>query len=85
MSSNITIRTTPKSRVSLNTGSRNKLTVKTGSAVPGGGAPTSEIDTIRELRDVDASDLDTNETLVYDGSSGKFVVKELPLIDGGTF
>lgn len=37
------------------------------------------------LTDVDASDVDNNETLVYDDVSGKFVVKELPIINGGTF
>lgn len=84
MGSNITVRTTPKNRVSINTGSRNKLKVNSG-VVGAGSTAESAIDTIRELKDVDASDLDSNETLVYDGSSGKFVVKELPLIDGGTF
>ena len=48
----------------------------------GGG---SAIDKITELTDVDASDVDNNETLVYDEVSGKFVIKELPIIDGGTF
>lgn len=37
------------------------------------------------LTDVDASDVDNNETLVYDDVSGKFVVKEIPIINGGTF
>lgn len=37
------------------------------------------------LTDVDASDIDNNETLVYDDVSGKFVVKEIPIINGGTF
>ena len=38
-----------------------------------------------ELTDVDASSVDSNETLVYDETSGKFVVKEIPIINGGTF
>lgn len=38
-----------------------------------------------ELTDVDASDVDNNETLVYDNVSGKFVVKDIPIINGGTF
>lgn len=37
------------------------------------------------LTDVDATSVDNNETLVYDELSGKFVVKELPIINGGTF
>ena len=50
--------------------------------ISGGG---SAIDRITELTDVDASDVDNNETLVYDEVSGKFVIKELPIIDGGIF
>lgn len=38
-----------------------------------------------QLTDVDATDVDNNETLVYDDVSGKFVVKEIPIINGGTF
>jgi hypothetical protein len=68
----IKVRTTPKNRISINSGS-------------GSLSGTSSVDTIRELRDVDASDLDNNETLVYDEGSGKFVVKEIPIINGGTF
>ena len=45
----------------------------------------SVVDKITELTDVDASDVDNNETLVYDEVSGKFVIKELPIIDGGIF
>ena len=37
------------------------------------------------LTDVDATSIDNNETLVYDQGSGKFVVKELPIVNGGTF
>jgi hypothetical protein len=68
-SNKLNVTTTPKNRISINTG----------------GAGASAIDTITELRDVDASDLDNNETLVYDEGSGKFVVKEIPVINGGTF
>jgi hypothetical protein len=69
-SNKLNVTTTPKNRISINTG---------------GGTGASAIDTITELRDVDASDLDNNETLVYDEGSGKFVVKEIPIINGGTF
>jgi hypothetical protein len=43
------------------------------------------VDTLRQLKDVDATSLDNNETIVYDGVSGKFVIKELPIINGGEF
>ena len=78
----ITVRTTPKSRVSINSGGTKKLIVNTGAAGP---ASATNIDNLVELADVDASDVDNNETLVYDDTSGKFVVKELPRLDGGTF
>lgn len=69
----ITVTSTPKNRILINN--------RTGGL--GGGSST--IDTIVELKDVDASSLDNNETLVYDEVSDKFVVKELPIVNGGTF
>ena len=77
----ITVRTTPKNRISINSGGTKKLIVNTG----GSSLPSGAIDTITELKDVDASDVDNNETLVYDDVVGKFVVKTLPRLDGGTF
>jgi hypothetical protein len=73
MGTKITVTSRPKNRIQINT--------KTGGV--GGGA--AAIDSIVELKDVDASDVDNNETLVYDEGSGKFVVKEIPIINGGTF
>lgn len=37
------------------------------------------------LTDVDASDPDNNETVVYDSATQKYVIKTLPAIDGGTY
>lgn len=65
----INVRTAPKNRIAINT--------QAGAA--------SGVDTLRELRDVDSSNSENNETLVYDEVSGKFVIKELPIINGGTF
>ena len=39
----------------------------------------------RKLKDVDATNLNNNETVVYDEASDKFVIKELPIVNGGTF
>lgn len=39
----------------------------------------------RQLTDVDASDADNNETVVFDETTNKFVVKTLPKVQGGTF
>lgn len=84
MGNNITVRTTPKNRISISTqlGDRNRISINTGgvSTTGGGGAAY-----LRQLRDVDASDPDNNETLVYDEVSGKYVVKEIPIINGGEF
>lgn len=38
-----------------------------------------------QLTNVDASDADNNETLVYDETQNKFVIKILPIVQGGTF
>lgn len=65
-------------RVSIN--NQNRSTIRTV-----GIAPKSGVDQLTELKDVDASDADNNETLVYDEVSGKFVVKTLPIVNGGTF
>ena len=65
----INVKTAPKNRIAINT--------QAGAA--------SGVDTLRELKDVDSSDTNNNETLVYDEVSGKFVIKVLPIISGGTF
>ena len=74
----ITVRTTPKNRISINNQQTGRI--KTTLGAGGGG-----VDTLVELRDVDASDVDPGETLVYDAPSGKFKVEVLPGLDGGTF
>lgn len=40
---------------------------------------------LRSLNDVDSSSLSDNDTIVYDATSDKFVTRNLPFIDGGTF
>lgn len=77
MGTKVTINSSPKNRISIN--NQQKKTVRTVSI------GSSSYDQLTELKDVDASDVDNNETLVYDESAGKFVVKVLPIINGGTF
>ena len=81
MGNNIIVRTTPKNHISIDTqpGGKNRISINTGGATGAGAAY------LTQLRDVDATDSDNNETLVYDEVSGKFVIKELPIINGGTF
>lgn len=78
MSIRVTVNSVPKNRVSINT--RKQETVRTV------GITTPSADRfLSGLLDVDASDPDNNETLVYDAATGKYVVKELPVLNGGTF
>lgn len=81
MSVKVTIVSPAKSRISIN--KQDKSTIRTVGIVPSKIGPENLVD----LKDVDASDVDNNETLVYDEVSGKFVVKDLPIsfINGGTF
>lgn len=76
----ITVRTTPKNRIAINNQQPGRI--KTTLAI---GGLAGGVDTLVELRDVDASDVDNNETLVYDAASGKFKIEELPVLNGGTF
>lgn len=78
MAIKVTVNSVPKNRISINT--KQNDTVR---AV--GIAPISPETTVAGLKDVDMSDANTNETLVYDESTNKFVVKELPIVNGGTF
>jgi hypothetical protein len=78
MSIKVLVNSTPKNRVSINNQQRENIrTVGIGSS---GGAVS-----LTQLNDVDASDPNNNETLVYDALSEKYVIKELPIINGGTF
>lgn len=79
----IKITTGKSSKLNVTTTAKNRISINSRGGT--GAGASAGIDTIRELNDVDASDLDNNETLVYDEGSGKFVVREIPIINGGTF
>jgi hypothetical protein len=74
-----TINTTGINRVSIN--KQQQETVRTLTLNP----QSIVINSLRGLNDVDATTLLNNETVVYDSASDKFIVKTLPLIDGGSF
>lgn len=82
MSNKITVITQPKNRVVINTPQKTQL--KSVNVV-GAGSAGAGVDTLAELRDVDATDSDNNETLVYDSTVQKYVIKTLPIIDGGSY
>lgn len=82
MANRITVITQPKNRISIS--NPQKTQVKSVNVV-GATQTSAGIDTLEELRDVDPTLKANNNTLVYDASSGTYKVKELPVINGGTF
>jgi hypothetical protein len=82
MGTKITVTTRPGNRISIN--NRQVSQVKSVNVV---GATTAGagIDTLEELQDVTAAGKANNYTLVYDATSAKYTIKELPIVNGGTF
>ena len=77
MATKVTVISTPKNRVAIK--NQVRQTVRTVGIIP------ETVNTLRGLSDVDASDLDNNEILVYDEVQNKFVIKTIPEVDGGSF
>lgn len=80
--SKITVTTRPGNRISINTPQRDQIRSVNLVGATSVGAGISRLS---QLQDVDASDSDNNETLVYDQATGLYVIKELPVINGGEF
>ena len=78
MAIRVTLNSVPKNRISVNATRRE--TVRSVGIQP---QPVTNY--LENLLDVDASQKANNNTIVYDAVSEKFVVKTLPIIDGGTF
>lgn len=74
-----TINTGLGNRVSVNI--PQKHSIRTVNIIPDIGT----VNSLTNLSDVDASSPDNNDVLVYDSSSAKYVIKELPALNGGTF
>lgn len=79
MAVRVTVNSIPKTRVSIN--NQQRETIRTVGVVN----TTAGSRRLAELEDVDASDPDNNETLVYDSLTQKYVVKTLPIVDGGGY
>ena len=78
----VTVNTPAANRISIN--NQQRTTVKTvgiGSSSGGAGGATS----LSQLSDVDTSGKDNNEALIYDEAAGKFIIKPIPVVDGGSF
>jgi len=79
MAIKVTLVSDTKNRISIN--NQQRKTVRTVAVTP----DLSSISTLGSLSDVNATDPNENETLVYDEATGKYIVKILPNISGGTF
>ena len=77
MATKVVVRSSSPNRISIN--SQQQKTVRTV------GIASASTNKLESLVDVDASDSDNNETLVYDAASGRYVIKTLPSVDGGIF
>ena len=75
----VSVNSTPRDRISIN--SQKRSTVRTIAV----GLPSTLSTALDDLTDVDATNPDNNETLVYDATSGKYIIKTLPIVDGGSF
>jgi len=79
MAVKVLVNSVPTTRVSI--GAANRDVVRTVAISSAG----SQNKLLSQLLDVDASSPDNNETLVYDSATGKYIIKELPIVDGGIF
>ena len=77
MAIKVVVNSASSNRVSIN--NQQREIIRTVGVTP------TVFDRLSGLIDVDVSDADNNETLVYDASTGKYVVKEIPIINGGDF
>jgi hypothetical protein len=73
-------------KVTVNSSSPNRVSINNQQRTTIRSVGLANQDTkLENLTDVDASDPDNNEILVYDETSNKYVIKTLPNINGGTF
>jgi len=73
-------------KVTVNSSSPNRVSINNQQRTTIRNVGLANQDTkLENLTDVDASDPDNNEILVYDETLNKYVIKTLPNINGGTF
>lgn len=78
MAIRVTVNSIEKNRVSIN--AEKRQVIRTVAV-----QPNQLVNNLKNLDDVDATEASQNETLVYDENTQKFVAKELPILNGGTF
>lgn len=81
----VTVQSAGQNRISINNTNKHK-TVRT-LAVPSTttGLGGNNIDTLAELTDVDTSDANDGESLIYNEITQKYEIKPIPLVDGGEY
>ena len=75
----VSVNSVPTTRVSINNQVRE--TIRTASV----GVPIVNDVFLSDIKDVMAVNPANNDVLVYDANLAKYVVKTLPVADGGTF
>lgn len=75
MAVKVTLVSDAKNRVAV--AGQNQKEVKTTGVSP--------VTNLSQLYDVDATSPNDNDILVYDSATEKYVIKVLPIIDGGSF
>lgn len=78
MAIRVTVNSIEKNRVSIN--AEKRQVIRTVAV-----QPNQLVNNLKNLDDVDATEASQNDTLVYDENTQKFVAKELPILNGGTF
>jgi len=83
----ITVRVSSQTGTTVAVSSQDRYRIRTVGIAPAGTIEhnVTGANNLVELQDVDASSLDNNETLVYDENTDTFIIKELPVLKGGTF
>jgi hypothetical protein len=76
---NVNVNSVGPNRVSVN--NQQRATIRTVGIIP----ELEYVNRLVNLIDVDATNSENNETLVYDQALNKYVIKTLPIVDGGTF
>ena len=71
--------------VNLNQGTTVQLSNPKTVAVVSPIATGAGVSSLSQLTDVDTSSPDNNEVLVYDATTNKYVIKTIPVLQGGTF
>lgn len=71
--------------VNLNQGTTVQLSNPKTVAVVSPITTGAGVSSLSQLTDVDTSSPDNNEVLVYDATTNKYVIKTIPVLQGGTF